>query len=59
MPKATLRPRRVRNDTKPALQIRPDVRDGETDSARVFTVGGGQTAFHEYMDSAAAAKAFR
>jgi hypothetical protein len=40
----------VRNDTKPALQtIRPDVGDGESDFAHVFTVRGGQTvAFQEY-----------
>jgi uncharacterized protein len=41
-------------------QVRANGRTYESDFAHVFTVRGGQiAAFHEYTDSAAAAKAFR
>jgi hypothetical protein len=41
-------------------QIKANGRTFESDFAHVFTVRGGQiVAFHEYMDSAAAARAFR
>ena len=41
-------------------QVKANGRTYESDFAHVFTVRGGQiVAFHEYTDSAAAAKAFR
>jgi uncharacterized protein len=41
-------------------QVRANGRTYESDFAHVFTIRGGQiAAFHEYTDSAAAAKAFR
>jgi uncharacterized protein len=41
-------------------QVKANERTYESDFAHVFTVRGGQiVAFHEYTDSAAAAKAFR
>ena len=43
-----------------AWQVKANGRTYESDFAHVFTVRGGQiVAFHEYTDSAAAAKAFR
>ena len=41
-------------------QVKANGRTYESDFAHVFTIRGGQiAAFHEYTDSAAAAKAFR
>ena len=43
-----------------AWQVKANGRTYESDFAHVFTVRGGQiVAFHEYTDSAAAAKAYR